>query len=160
MEWNDAGRATRRPAACRSITSRGRAGQSRPYPAVINTGMFLLPVRLGLHLWPFFNVCFRRKQPAGAVGLCGHACRSHLPLMTRGAAGTTCLRRRVAVRVRQAGSSGFPDPQQTGGHVVVVGKRNQSLVARTHARTGAAVGCCCAVAARLPLLIMTARWGL
>lgn len=102
----------------------------------------------------------KKKQPAGAVGLCGHACRSHLPLMTRGAAGTTCLRRRVAVRVRQAGSSGFPDPQQTGGHVVVVGKRNQSLVARTHARTGAAVGCCCAVAARLPLLIMTARWGL
>jgi hypothetical protein len=54
--------------------------------------------------------------------------------MTRGAAGTTCLRRRVAVRVSRP--SGFPDPQQTGGHVVVVvvGKRNQSLVARTHAR--------------------------
>ena len=138
----DAGRGRESP-----ITS--RAGQSRPYPAVINTRMFLLPVRLGLHLWPFFNVVFfeNNLQVLSAVGLCGHACRSHLPLPaddTRGQqpAGTTCLRRRVAVRVRQAGSSGFPDPQQlvpTSSSSSESAIKVRLVCGLVHARTG----CCC-----------------
>jgi len=127
-----------RPAACRSITSRGRAGQSRPYPAVINTGMFLLPVRLGLHLWPFFNVVFEENNlqvlwdsaamRADLICLWWHTGgRHHLPA-------SPCRRQGQAGRVvRVPGSPANWWPRRRR-------RKAQSKSGRAHARTH---GCCC-----------------
>lgn len=120
-----------------------RAEQSRSIAAVPCSNQYrnvpACPPRL-LPLVALFNVVFEennllvtlRRVPISSHLFC-------LP-MTRGQqaqAGTTCLRRRVAVRVRQAGRVvRVPGSPATGGHVAV-GKRNQSLV--VVARTGAAV---------------------